>query len=137
MAGPDADPLKIPKRERLALKQLVRRHRAPHVVVQRAQILLMAGKGFGSEVIARRLSCSSRQVRKWKARFAESPRLASLEDAPRSGRPSRIPVAIRCQLVQLACARPEDAEEPLRFGTSGRTPRSRKRWANGRATSSA
>lgn len=75
----------------------------------------MARQGHGTEEIARRLSCSSRNVRKWKARFAASPCLASLADAPRSGRPGRIPVAIRCQLIQLACARPDDPENPAPF----------------------
>jgi transposase len=115
MAGPQAQRLLVPRRERLALKKLVRRQRAPYAIVQRARVVLMAHQGWGTEVIARRLSCSSRHVRKWKARFAADPRLATLNDAHRSGRPSRIPVAIRCQLVQLACARPDDGEKPAPF----------------------
>jgi transposase len=113
--GPDPQRLKIPRQERRELKLLVRRHRAPYLVVQRARILLMAHQGDGSEQIARQLSCSSRHVRKWKARFAAAPCLASLQDAPRSGRPARIPVAIRCQLVQLACARPDGPGAPAPF----------------------
>src|SRR5262245_27239570 len=115
MAGPEPERLTIPRGERRALKRLVRRHRAPHAVVQRARIVLMAARGFGTETIARRLSCSSRYVRKWKARFSAAPCLSSLDDATRSGRPSRIPVAVRCQLVQLACARPDDEEDPPPF----------------------
>ncbi len=113
--GPAPQRLKIPRPVRRALELLVRRHRAPHVVVQRARILLMAHKGEGSEQIARSLSCSSRHVRKWKARFAAAPSLETLEDAPRSGRPARIPIAARCQLVQLACARPDGDETPAPF----------------------
>lgn len=41
--------------------------------------------------------------------------LASLEDSARSGRPARISVATRCQLVQLACARPDNEEAPAPF----------------------
>jgi transposase len=78
-------------------------------------MLLLAQKGEGTEAIARALSCSSRSVRKWKARFAAAPCLASLEDAIRSGRPARISTEIRCQLVQLACARPDDGEAPAPF----------------------
>ena len=91
------------------------RQRAPRVVVQRAQIALAAHRGEGTEQIARRCGCSSRTVRKWKARFAAAPCLASLEDAPRSGRPARISIATRCQLVQLACARPEGCKSPAPF----------------------
>jgi transposase len=83
--------------------------------VQRAEIMLLAHKGLGTEEIARTVNCSSRNVRKWKVRFAKAPCLASLEDAPRSGRPARISTAIRCQLVQLACARPDDGEAPAPF----------------------
>ena len=75
----------------------------------------MVHAGVGTEQIARQLSCSSRHVRKWKARFAAAPCLASLEDAPRSGRPARITVATRCQLVQLACARPDSKDAPAPF----------------------
>lgn len=78
-------------------------------------MLLLAHQGVGTEAIARSLSCSSRNVRKWKARFAAAPCLASLQDAARSGRPPRISIAIRCQLVQLACARPDDGEAPAPF----------------------
>jgi transposase len=97
------------------LEALVCRQRAPHVVVQRAQIILAAHRGEGTEQIARRYGCSSRSVRKWKARFAVAPCLASLEDAARSGRPARISIATRCQLVQLACARPEGCKSPAPF----------------------
>jgi transposase len=115
MPGPAPARLKIPRSEKRALRLLVRRQRAGYAVVQRARIVLMAANGLGSEDIARRLSCSSRQVRKWKARFAASPQLSALDDASRSGRPSRIPVAIRCQLVQLACARPDGPDDPAPF----------------------
>jgi hypothetical protein len=32
----------------------------------------------------------------------------ALNDLPRSGRPSRIPVTVRCEVIRLACARPAD-----------------------------
>jgi transposase len=105
----------IPRPVRRALKLLVRRHRAPHVIVLRAQIVLMAHRGEGTEQIARSLRCSSRHVRKWKARFASAPSLEVLNDAPRCGRPARIPIEVRCQLVQLACARPDGTDCPAPF----------------------
>ncbi len=40
--------------------------------------------------------------------------MASLYDAPRSGRPSRTSVALRCELVQLACERPDGVTTPFR-----------------------
>lgn len=113
--GPRPQAFKIPRLVRHELTRLVRRQRAPHAVVQRAEIVLAAHRGEGTEEIGRRLRCSSRNVRKWKARFLAKPSLATLEDAPRSGRPARIAVATRCELVQLACARPEGCKSPAPF----------------------
>jgi transposase len=81
----------------------------------RAQIVLMARKGLGSEDIGRRLSVTDRTVRKWKERFSEDPCIESLQDADRCGRPAQIPVEVRCQLVQLACHRPDDGKDPAPF----------------------
>ena len=102
------------RRVRRELKRLVRKQQAPFAVVQRGRMVLMARAGSGTIAIARALGCSERSVRKWKARFAQDPVLASLEDAGRSGRPSRVPVATRCELVQLACERPDGVTTPFR-----------------------
>jgi transposase len=92
---------------------VVRRQRAAYTIVQRARIVLLAVAGHGVEDIARAVGWTGRAVRKWKARFAAAPSLTTLEDAPRSGRPPRVPVSVRCQLVRLACERPN--HEIMRF----------------------
>jgi transposase len=74
----------------------------------------MAHSGCRTEEIARLVGWTSRCVRKWKARFAESPGVKTLEDAPRSGRPSTVPLSVRCQLVRIACERPDDFVAPFR-----------------------
>ncbi len=81
----------------------------------RAQMVLMARQGMGTAEIARRLSVTGRTVRKWKRRFSENPSVESLQDGARSGRPAQIPVEMRCQLVQLACHRPDEDEHPAPF----------------------
>jgi transposase len=96
------------------LKLIVRRGRAAHVVVQRARIVLMSHSGHRTEKIARAVGWTSRCVRKWKARFSEAPALNTLEDAARSGRPATIPLSVRCQLVRIACERPDDFVAPFR-----------------------
>jgi transposase len=72
-------------------------------------MVLLASVGLRSADIARRLSCDVDTVRLWRRRFAEAPCIAALNDRPRSGRPSRVPTEVRCQLLQLACDRPRDA----------------------------
>lgn len=96
------------------LKMVVRRHRAAFAIVQRARMLLFARAGYGTEAIARELGHSSRNVRKWKARFRDNPRLETIEDASRSGRPARTPTWVRCRLVQIACDRPDGIFTPFR-----------------------
>ena len=99
--GPSPNKLKIPGRQRIKLKRLVRKQRAPHVVVQRARVVLMAVKGQGTERIARAVGVTGRTVRKWKARFEADPRVDALEDAPRSGRPAEVPVTGGCQIFRV------------------------------------
>ena len=95
------------------LKELVWRGRDIHLVVQRARIALQAHEGRGTEEIARTVGWTSRAVRKWKARFEGAPTIETLNDAARSGRPSTVPLSIRCQVVRLACERPN--HEIMRF----------------------
>lgn len=95
------------------LKELVWRGRDIHLVVQRARIVLLAHAERGTEEIARVVGWTARAVRKWKARFEGAPSMETLRDAARSGRPSTVPLSIRCQLVRLACERPN--HEIMRF----------------------
>jgi transposase len=112
--GPPAKSISVSRAVYRELKLLVRRQRAPFVLVQRARIILLARGGAGTREIARCVGCDERTVRKWKERFRANPKLASLEDAPRSGRPARVPTWVRCRLVQLACERPDGVVAPLR-----------------------
>lgn len=81
--------------------------------VVRARIVLLCDAGLSVSEVARRVGVTRPTVRHWRDRFAASGELESLEDAPRSGRPARIEVATRCELVQIACRRPN--EKKLRF----------------------
>ncbi|MCP4444377.1 MAG: IS630 family transposase, partial [Myxococcales bacterium] len=65
--------------------------------------------GLGTRKVSEGLSCSCRNMRKWKARFSANPSAESLEDQERSGRPAQIPVEIRCK---IACERPAAQESP-------------------------
>ena len=112
--GPLAEPVRMPRPVYRELKMLVRRHRAPFAVVQRARMVLAARAGQTTAMIARTLGCSDRTVRKWKSRFAAAPLLHSLDDSPRSGRPAQVPTWVRCKLVQIACDRPDGDFTPFR-----------------------
>jgi transposase len=81
--------------------------------VVRARIVLACDAGVPVSLVARRLGVTRPTIRLWRDRFAATGELESLDDAPRSGRPARIDVATRCELVQIACRRPD--EQKVRF----------------------
>jgi transposase len=60
------------------------------------------------------LGVGVRTVQKWCGRFRATPKMAALEDEPRSGRPPRVTLATRCQLLKLACSKPEAAGAKFR-----------------------
>ena len=57
---------------------------------------------------------TEKTVRKWRGRIADWKHVDALSDARRTGRPTSIPLAIRCEVVKLACDRPEGDKTPFR-----------------------
>jgi hypothetical protein len=78
--------LRLTRRERLALAQLLRRGRTGLWIAARARAVLLAAGGHTVSGIARLVGRDRKWVRHWLHRFARA-RLAGLQDAPRSGRP--------------------------------------------------
>lgn len=71
---------------------------------QRAAVKYFLQRGIdGTADICKRTGLSSRQVRKYKAKWRE---LGSLEDRPRSGRPTKITSTFRRQLGQVKARNP-------------------------------
>lgn len=90
------------------LDQLSRSSAAEYRLVERARIVLRAATGEASHAIAKALGLDIKTVRLWRRRFARWPKLATLNDQRRSGRPPRIPLHVRCEVVKLACDRPKE-----------------------------
>ena len=107
--GPRPLPLNVALQVRRELEEIVGQRVVSHAYAQRARILLLAADGLSAPEIARRVGCTDRTVRTWRARFRAAPRVASLRDRHRTGRPAKVSVATRCRLVQLACERPDPA----------------------------
>lgn len=114
MSGPDAQPIVLRRGIRLGLEALTRSSRASHAKVMRARIVLLSAHGESNAEIARRIGCCVKTVRKWRARFAARPRIETLNDEMRVGRPATIPRLARLELIKLACERPEDCKAPFR-----------------------
>jgi transposase len=109
MAGDRAaSPVRLTKKQRRELQKVVARISAPHGWVRRAQIILRLGDRQRPTVVARALGVTVQCVRKWRARWLASRDVQGLVDADRPGRPARIDLATKCELIELACDRPKD-----------------------------
>lgn len=114
MPGPSARRVVVSREERNRLKRLTWRRSAPYELVRRAKIIDSLARGNGPAEVARRIGCSVANVRKWRARWEKAPRLETLLDRDRSGRPPVIPLEVRCKVVQLACDTPDKLWAPFR-----------------------
>lgn len=115
MAGTASAPLQLRRRVRVAMEKRARSLREPHRIVLRARIIVFACLGIANAEIARRVGVFVSVVRKWRQRVSARPRVSSLDDAKRSGRPACIPITVRCELVKLACARPAGQKKVLPY----------------------
>lgn len=106
--------LRIGPRRLAKVQRLARSTKAPHAWVERARMIERAERGMSTYAIARELRVGEATVRKWRTRFEACPKLATLRDAPRSGRPSTISCEQRAEVVRLACERPKDNRTKFR-----------------------
>lgn len=106
MPRPRATRVLISPTVRVELEETARAATAPFRAVQRARIVLLAATGESNAAIARGLGCTEDTVRVWRERFAVDPRTVALQDQPRSGRPPRVRIGTRLELIKLACSPP-------------------------------
>jgi transposase len=114
MPGPQAIKVVVPEDVRSQLVKAAAKEGGVHRRVVRARIVLLAEQGLSNPDIAARVGCTQRTVYQWRTKFALSPCMDVLEDRRRSGRPGSVCVTVRCELVKLACERPDDEKAPLR-----------------------
>lgn len=107
-------PVLIPLLERPRLQALASSRTAPFEEVRRARAIQLLGRGVGPGEVARRVGWADRTVRKWRARWEAAPRIESLKDRDRTGRPRRISAETRCDVIQLACDEPDKLFTPFR-----------------------
>ncbi len=85
-----------------------------HRLVVRARIVLFAAEGRTDAEVAAITDVAVRTVGTWRRRFTASPRAKVLDDARRSGRPPRVSLATRLEVIKLACDRPDGDKTPFR-----------------------
>src|SRR5260370_16739673 len=75
-------------------------------------MILRLASGQWPATVARAVGVTDRCVRKWRARWLLTRDVQGLEDADRPGRPARISVAVKCELVEMACDREKGVAFP-------------------------
>lgn len=105
--------IEIAVEDRPVLERLASSRTAERRLVERAQIVLLAGEGRPASEIAERVGCVAETARRQRARY-EREGLDGLRDRPKSGRPATHDQAVRARLVALACTRPPDLDGGLR-----------------------
>ncbi len=126
--------------EKAELEHLSRRHSAPRRLVERAKIILLASQeNMSAPAIAAALHLCANTVRKWIGRYSHKPATPVgenpdpqtatpapqpppqrwLADAPRSGRPDTFTAKEFCDIVALACEKPQDHNRSITHWTAG------------------
>ena len=97
--------------EKRVIAKLSRSQTASARLVERAKMLQLGSEGQTVPQIAEVLGLNEKTIRKWFKRF-EQQGLAGLEDAPRSGAPSRYTVENKARVLQAARTRPSELGLP-------------------------
>ena len=115
--------IKLTDEERAELRRITRKHTSVQSVVRRAKIILMADEGIKRMAIAWELGIAQENVvttwiKRWLA-MSERPVAERLQDLPRSGAPDTFTPEQLCQIVALACEKPEHYGRPITHWTNG------------------
>lgn len=104
--------VKLNKKRRKRLQQVVRRRTPQHWMVIRAQIVLLSDQGVRNGEIAHRLSLDLQVVRRWLKRYlAEG--FDGMKDRQRKGRPPKIEPKVWQKLATLVVQSPEKFGVPI------------------------
>ena len=127
--------VEVTESQKEILTEISRSTQSSHGEVVRAKIILLRSAGESSRRIAEKVGCHRNTVTKWCKRWAaEQERLAEaeketekkmykemvkevLEDEERSGRPSKFTAEQLCEIIAVACQRPEELGYPITHWT--------------------
>ena len=121
MKGPKPPAIGLSEAECQALEKLVKAHSTEQQIALRARVVMAASRGLNNAQVARELKVSIDMVQKWRDRWLALQPLPlteltveeRLRDLPRAGKSSAITVDQMCQIIALACEKPEQSERPI------------------------
>ena len=114
--------IKLTEEERAELKRIIRKHTTGQSEARRAKIILMADEGIKRMAIARELGIAQENVvttwiKRWLA-MSDRSIVERLQDLPRPGAPDTFTPEQLCQIVALACEKPEQYGRPITHWTN-------------------
>ncbi len=126
MKGPKPPAINLSEAEEQALERLIKAHGTAQQIAQRARVITAASRGLNNTQIARALNVSVEMARHWRDRWLTLQPIPlteftvedRLSDLPRSGKRSEITADQICQIVALACEKPEQAGRPISHWTN-------------------
>jgi transposase len=90
----------IPENDRETLRKWSRGQAVEARLVQRAQIVLLAGDGKHDIEIADELDCTRQTASKWRGRYIDLGLKGIQDDAPRTGRPRELSKELEAKIVE-------------------------------------
>lgn len=127
--------INLTERQKEELEMLTRGTKTPHMQVIRANIILQSNGDGRNAHIAEDVGCNINTVRVWRKRWAEAETALTeaetemkkkeyrqmvrdvLTDNPRSGSPGKFSAEQLCQIIAVACQRPEEVDCPVTHWT--------------------
>jgi transposase len=103
---PEKQAIRLSRKQREALHEIIARGKRPARTILRAHILLRSADGWTDNAIAQTFETSGATVRRMRQRCVERGVFASLSDAPRKGAPHKLDEEEEARLVALACSDP-------------------------------
>lgn len=121
MAQRSAASVSLSKEAQNELESLVNRHKVGQQMALRGRIVLACGAGQSNRLIGKTEGVTIKMVSRWRQRWllleaiplSELSVAERLEDLPRPGAPARITADQVCQIMALACERPEESARPI------------------------
>ena len=96
--------VKLKKKDKRSIEHLTKKGKLSVRVWKRAQILLAAHEGLSDAEIVKAVGVSNPTVKRIRKTYVEEGLKATLEEAPRSGRPSIFDGRTRAKITALACS---------------------------------
>ena len=111
MQAEHCKPFALSEQQQEEHQNIIRKRSSTQAFVLRAKIILAAGQGVSIRASTQQLQCNRRTTTLWRKHWVERSGLSVMErlqEASRLGAPPKFKAEQVCQIMALACEKPED-----------------------------